>query len=814
MNTLEVAIKADRARDGAGRFVASTEKMAQGATKADRKIRTLDRSLTKMGSTAKSVIGPMTGLFAGFTAIAGIRGAISAMGQFEQTMAIVKGVSGATGDEFVSITEKAKELGATTRFSATQAGEGMLFLARAGFTVEQNLAAIQPTLRFAQANMMDLGTSADIVSNIMTQFGINATETARATDVLTMTANSANTDVLQLAEGMKFVGPVAGQLSLTLEETAAAMGVLGNAGIQSSMAGTSLRAIMLSLISPTGEAEKAITGLNIAMEDLNPSTNSLAEIMNVLKDAQLGVKDANEIFGRRAIAAGLQLTDLTEVLEALTQGNLDAAGAVEKIANLMDDTLIGAAKNVASAMEAVALSTGDKGVLGGLKKLLNVISDTIRLMLGMEQAITGNTEAAKNLAAILITISGILGVIIAQKMIIWFELLTAAIATAAIAAGPLVLALIGIAAALAVLRIGVWFVKEFKIAQTAWVQFETFIGIGVEGLKLIFNTLTTIVNVAFNELFDGITNKFGDFLEFLADKVEAINTLPFVNLDTVQSTLTSAADMAKNLLPDRDLKQELTELVTDYKGSLAQLEAAEALALAKIEEDFKGKDRKGNTLTATIAADFKRVRDAILGVFVTPIDLNVNSPSDPGAPTGPKQAEEDVRRLTGAMKLLNDISVDVGDTMARGLEDAIVATKSLSEAMKALAQDVARLVVREAVTKPLSGGITSFLQDFAKTAFAPQAAVAGPQVSSGPASLQDFGLQFGNSGFQPHQSMFEAPRTANQLSLNFTNNSSQPLQPSRAEMSFDSVGRQYIVDVIVDDMNSGGDISNSIGARA
>jgi hypothetical protein len=166
---------------------------------------------------------------------------------FERATNRVSALTGATADQFERLRDQAKELGATTQFSATQAAEAQAFLAQAGFNTDQIFRSLPGTLNLAGAAQLDLGRSADIVSNILTGFQLDVGELDRAVDVLAKAFVSSNTDLEQLGQGFKFVGPVASAFGISLEETAAALGLLGNAGLQASSAGTGLRRIISTL---------------------------------------------------------------------------------------------------------------------------------------------------------------------------------------------------------------------------------------------------------------------------------------------------------------------------------------------------------------------------------------------------------------------------------------------------------------------------------------------------------------------------------------------------------------------------------------
>ena len=174
-------------------------------------------------------------------------------------MAQVQGITRATTSEFEALNAQALDLGRNTRFSSQQVAEGQLLLARAGLGIQEIVAALPGTLQLAQAAAVSVGESADIVTNALAAFREGADQTSRFVDVLARTTVSANTDLIQLADGLKLVAPVAAALNVEVETTAAALGVLSDAGLQATLAGTGLRKVLFDLQSPSGTTNQDIT---------------------------------------------------------------------------------------------------------------------------------------------------------------------------------------------------------------------------------------------------------------------------------------------------------------------------------------------------------------------------------------------------------------------------------------------------------------------------------------------------------------------------------------------------------------------------
>ncbi|MFI4855138.1 MAG: phage tail tape measure protein, partial [Phycisphaerales bacterium JB065] len=203
-----------------------------------------------------------------------------AFGEFEQSMALVLAVTGANREEFARLNAEAERLGKTTVFTATQAADAMGFFARAGFQVNDILNAIGPALDLAAAGQIDVAQAADIATQVLKQFNIDASESKRVMDVLAKASTSANTTIPQLGDAFQYAGTLSNIAGVQFEEVAAAIQVLSDAGIQGELAGTSLRGILTTIAAPSAAAQKAIDELGISFSDSAGNIRPLAEIIS------------------------------------------------------------------------------------------------------------------------------------------------------------------------------------------------------------------------------------------------------------------------------------------------------------------------------------------------------------------------------------------------------------------------------------------------------------------------------------------------------------------------------------------------------
>ena len=353
------------------------------------------------GSAMKSAGAGLAKLGAGVTGIGATAGVAFAgmtrtFAAFDDQMAKVAAVSGATGDELVSLREKAKELGATTAFSATEAAEGMEFLGMAGFKTNEILAGIGPTLALAAAGGVELGEAADIASDVGTAFGLAADEIGRVADVIAQTATSANTNVLMMGESFSKLAPIAKQTGQSIEETSAAIGLLANAGVKASEAGTATRNILMQLALP--EVQKKLEDLGAAVRD--DVTDEFLPLMDILRNFDAATANMSgpeklalqtELFGKRSSAAVGILSTAGDEIDNMRATMDNAEGAASRMAETMMSGLGGAGVQIKSAFEGLQIA-----IIEGVKEPLIAAANSISSFLrNMTQLVAQNPQLVR-----------------------------------------------------------------------------------------------------------------------------------------------------------------------------------------------------------------------------------------------------------------------------------------------------------------------------------------------------------------------------------------------------------------------------------
>jgi TP901 family phage tail tape measure protein len=344
---------------GAGTFTADIEK-AKGAVE----------KLASEGLNNMKLIGGIAfgAVAAGATAMAGgIAVAVGRAAEFEQAMSKVGAISLASASDLDMLRDAALQAGSTTAFTATQAADGLSFLAMAGFSVEESIEALPAVLAAAAAGNLDLATTADIVSNVLGGMRMEASEAARVSDVLALASSKSNTNIEMLGQTMKFAAPTAANLGDSLEEVTAAAGFLADAGIQSSLAGTHLRAILGSLATPSKAASDALAGLGVEVRNTDGTMKNMSTIIRDLDTALGDVGPAqkdfalNAIFGREAAGSfSILLGRGADALDEYTDALENAGGAAQTMADMQLNNFNGAMTLLKSAVDGAMVSIGSR----------------------------------------------------------------------------------------------------------------------------------------------------------------------------------------------------------------------------------------------------------------------------------------------------------------------------------------------------------------------------------------------------------------------------------------------------------------------
>ncbi|MCM3573277.1 phage tail tape measure protein [Mesobacillus subterraneus] len=333
--------------------------------KITKEMRNADKATQDFGAGLDEI--QRISLAMGAAIVTGVGLSVKTAAEFEAQMSRVKGISGATGDEFENLKDKALELGASTSKSASEIALGFEDMAAMGFNATQIIDAMPGVIAAAEASGSDLAKTSGIVAAALNAFQMEASDATKVADILAMTANISAASIDDMGYALKYVGPVANSLGISLEEVSAAIGIMTNAGLDGSSAGTSLRAAILALNNPAKEQEKIMKSLGFSIRDSNGDAKSLSEIFGDLTEATKDMTQADKV----ATVAKLVGTEAASGMIAVMEGGQDkldeftkslknSGGASKEAAGIMKDNLKGTVDELMGAFETAGIKLGNE----------------------------------------------------------------------------------------------------------------------------------------------------------------------------------------------------------------------------------------------------------------------------------------------------------------------------------------------------------------------------------------------------------------------------------------------------------------------
>mgnify|MGYP000193511083 FL=1 len=322
--------------------------------------------LTALGAGAVNLGSTLTGAVT--TPLVGIGvAAMTTFGNFEQQMNRVKAISGATGGQFDQLKQRAVELGASSVFSASEVAQAMENMASAGMNVNDIYSASAGVMDLAAVSGRDMGLAAEAVASAMNQFGIAGENATHVADVYAKAAADTNAETVDMAEAMKYAGPVMSSLNSSFEETAAAIGIMSNAGIKGSQAGTTLRTAMQRLAAPTDVASKLMQSLGISAYNSEGQMKPISELLPHLQERLSGLSEEqrnnalNTLFGKESLSGMLALLDSAgPEFDGVVSGLQNSNGAAKEMADTMNSGLSGSIENLKGKLETAAITVSER----------------------------------------------------------------------------------------------------------------------------------------------------------------------------------------------------------------------------------------------------------------------------------------------------------------------------------------------------------------------------------------------------------------------------------------------------------------------
>lgn len=382
--------------DALQREIVETEeelrRLQQEAATTNTALSKIDVAGQKMETIGNSIAGAGKKMMSVTTVIGGVGvAAVKTAADFDSAMSQVAAVSGATGKDFDTLRNKAREMGAKTKFSATEAAEAMNYMAMAGWKTEDMLDGIEGVMNLAAASGEDLATTSDIVTDALTAFGLSAKDSGHFADILAAASSNANTNVSMMGETFKYCAPIAGALGFSAEDTAEAIGLMANAGIKSSQAGTALRTIMNNLAGDVKISGKAIGDVTIATTNADGSMRDLSDILADCRSAFGNLTEsekaqaAESLVGKNAMSGFLALMNAGQGdIDKLSSAIDNCDGSAEKMAMTMQDNLAGQLTILKSQLQELAISFGDI-LMPAIRSIVSNLQGFVDKLNGMDE---------------------------------------------------------------------------------------------------------------------------------------------------------------------------------------------------------------------------------------------------------------------------------------------------------------------------------------------------------------------------------------------------------------------------------------------
>lgn len=524
---------------------------------AGQKFKGFSSALNTVGSgLAKGVTLPLLGVGTA---------AVKVASSFDSAMSEVKAISGATGTQFTQLRDKAIEMGAKTKFSATESAEAFKYMAMAGWDTKDMLNSISGVMNLAAASGEDLGTVSDIVTDAMTAFGLAADGTTKVlkngynvevsnaehfSDVLAEASSRSNTNVSLMGATFKYVAPIAGAMGYSIEDTAVAIGLMANAGIKGEQAGTALRSTITRLVKPTKESGTAMDALGISVTNSDGSMKSLDDVLRQVRSSMSGLTEdqkasyAAMLAGQEGMSGLLAIVNASdEDYQKLSESIQNCTGASQEMADTMQDNLGGAVTLLKSALESAGITIGERLTpyirelaewITGLVEKFNSLSDSQQdLIVKIGLILTAIAPVMLIGSKVFSLLSSVIGIITtvgsALSTVFAFGLNATALSAAGASTGVTMLAgAIGFLASPITLVIAAItaLVAAFVIAYKKSETFRNFINSLVEDLKTFFTETVPqafeIFKEKISEVFENAKQKIGEFKDKCQEIVQNV----------------------------------------------------------------------------------------------------------------------------------------------------------------------------------------------------------------------------------------------------------------------------------------------------
>ena len=563
-------------------FSSTLNKMYKNLDKTTKKLEGLNRFGDEMKNVGKKLTMGLTLPIAGIAAAS----TNTAM-NFEAAMNEVSAISGTTGKDLSKLSDLAKEMGRTTKFSASESAEALKYMSMAGWKAEDMLAGLPGILNLAAAGGTDLALTSDIVTDGLTAMGLSAKDADKFVDIMAATCSNANTSIELMGETLKYAGPVAGALGIEMDDLSVAIGLMGNAGLKGSQAGTSLRAGLTNLVKPTKEMKSAMEKYGVELVknadgsvDLMGTMTNLRSVLGEL-DETTQAQALATIFGKEAMSGWASIVNASEGdFNKLTNAVANSEGVAKSMSDTMMQGAKGALVEMKSALEGVAITIGER-----LSPFIEKLADWISSLCAKFQELSPATQTFIMIIAGIIAALGPL-LILGGTLIKGVATLKVATMVLGVTMSGLCLPILGVIAAIAALiGVGVWLCQNWDTVKAkasevwqgvcnAWDNLKQDTINAYNNIKDAmvnrFNEIkTNVVNKA-NELKTNVVNKFNELKTNVVNKVNEIKTNAVNKFNELKTnTVNKISEMKTNVVNKfNDIKQGIADKINAAKDAV------------------------------------------------------------------------------------------------------------------------------------------------------------------------------------------------------------------------------------------------------
>lgn len=515
------------------------------------------QKIAQVGEKMKDIGGKVEGVGKKFlpvtTAIGGIGAvAIKTTADFDASMSNVSAISGATGKDLEALRSKAREMGAQTKFSASESADAMSYMAMAGWKTNDMLDGIAGVMDLASASGEDLSKTSDILTDGLTAFGLSAKDSGRMADVMASASSNANTNVSLLGESYKYCASTAGAMGYSLEDITESLGLMANAGVKGSMAGTSLKTAMINLAKPTNAMQQAMDKYGISITKSDGSMKSWNEVVDNLRSSLGGLSESEKtsavatIFGKEATAGMLSVINAgPKDVEKLNTAIKNSSGCAKEMADTMNNNLSGQLTILKSQLEELAISFGEmlmpmiRGVVSAIQGFVDKLNSMSQ---GQRQVILVILAVVASIGPLLIAIAKVIGAV--GTIMTWAPRIVTAVngiiagakaLWAVLMANPIVL-IVGLIAGL---------VAGLIYAYNHCEKFREIVNNAFNAVKEVVSNVVSALVTFFTET---IPNAFTTLKSNVSSILNSIKTVFVTIWDGIKTVVSTAVNAIKTIL--------------------------------------------------------------------------------------------------------------------------------------------------------------------------------------------------------------------------------------------------------------------------